>query len=524
MRDLHAHAANPPVHSRLLQVEEALPRVLEAFQPLVDALLVEREAVHLVGGVVRDALLARSAPITDLDVALEPPVLPLARRIADRLGWAYFPLDAERDVARLVHRGPDGRELICDLAALRGSLAEDLLARDFTINALAATVERDGRWSLVDVCDGVADLAARRLRRVTETSLVEDPVRLLRAVRLAGQLDFTLEEATAQQIRALAPTVTHTSTERVRDELWKVLATPTPQRCVEQAHALGLLAEVLPEAADLDGVEQGPPHHLDVYRHTLLAVEHAAALRAWLKNAAVHLPAGVEAPLAPWQTELRAHFAQELAHGHTRADWLVWHALLHDWGKPYTRSEEGVGDKRRIRFLGHEALSATLAARRLEALRFARREVDVAARVAAAHMRPHQLSASFGPDPVSRRAAYRFFRAAAVGSPEDATGLDVLLLALADGLAIGATRTPLWSRLANCVGGLLEFYFRQRLAGGPPLVDGHTLMAQLDLEPGPQVGRLLAAIAEAQAAGEITDQEEALALARALLETGRAAP
>ncbi|RME53541.1 MAG: HD domain-containing protein, partial [Caldilineae bacterium] len=517
MRDQHVHPAPSLVDSGFPPLEEALPRALAAFQPLLDALLTERPAVHLVGGVVRDALLARPAPITDLDVALEPPVLPLARRIADRLGWAYFPLDAERDVARLVHRAPDGRELICDLAALRGSLAEDLLARDFTVNALAATLARDGRWSLVDVCDGVTDLAARRLRRVTEKSLVEDPIRLLRAVRLAGQLGFTIEEATAQQIRALAPTVAHTSTERVRDELWKLLAAPAPHESVEQARALGLLAEVLPEAADLDGVEQGPPHHLDVYRHTLLAVAHAAELRAWLKNADADLPAEVEALLEPRQAELRAHFAQELAHGHTRADWLVWHALFHDWGKPYTRSEEAAGDTRRIRFLGHETVSATLAARRLEALRFARREVQVAVRVAEAHMRPHQLSASFPHGSVSRRAAYRFFRAAAVGRPEDATGLDVLLLALADGLATGATRTLLWTQLVACVGDLLDFFFRRQLAAGPPLVDGRTLMAQLDLTPGPQVGRLLAAIAEAQAAGEIADQEQALALARSLL-------
>ncbi|RME57589.1 MAG: polynucleotide adenylyltransferase, partial [Caldilineae bacterium] len=82
----------------------------------------------------------------------------------------------------------------------------------------------------------------------------------------------------------------------------------------------------------------------------------------------------------------------------------------------------------------------------------------------------------------------------------------------------------LWTQLVACVGDLLDFFFRRQLAAGPPLVDGRTLMAQLDLTPGPQVGRLLAAIAEAQAAGEIADQEQALALARSLLGSGETAP
>lgn len=494
------------------------------FEAVLDVLLAERATVHLVGGVVRDALLERPGPVADLDLAVEPPALPLARRVADRLGWAFYALDPERDVARLV-QGTEGQERVCDIAGLRGSLAEDLLARDLTVNALAVTLHRDGRAELVDPGRGLEDLAAGRLRRVTDRSLGDDPLRLLRAVRLAVQLDFALEPATAHQIRALAPRILQASPERLRDELWKSLASPRPHRAIELARSLGLLEHVLPEVASLAGVEQGPPHHLDVYRHTLLAMQHAGTLRAWLGGQQAALPPQVEALLQPWRAELAAHFAAELAHGHTRAGWLPWHALLHDLGKPLTRSlepGEDAGKPPHIRFLGHEAVSEELAARRLLALRFARREVDVARRVAASHMRPHHLAASFPQGTVSRRAAFRFFRAAATAGPDDHTGLDVLLLALADALATGQNvGSAAQASLLSCIASLLDYALRLAPQAGPPLVNGRVLMQALGLEPGPQIGRILHALAEAQASGRVTTVDEALALARQLAENER---
>ncbi|MBK8796247.1 MAG: hypothetical protein IPM07_07640 [Anaerolineales bacterium] len=138
-----------------------------AFVSLLNALSGETDPVYVVGGVVRDALLGRSAGLTDLDVIVTRAASEVAQRAADRLGWAYYTLDAERDVARLVFTAGK-TPLVCDIAAMRGGeLTTDLQARDFTVNAMAMRWRRDCASELVDLAGGQADLDERQLRRVT---------------------------------------------------------------------------------------------------------------------------------------------------------------------------------------------------------------------------------------------------------------------------------------------------------------------------------------------------------------------
>ncbi|MCB0152163.1 MAG: CCA tRNA nucleotidyltransferase, partial [Caldilineaceae bacterium] len=178
-----------------------------AFEALLNALAGEVQPLYLVGGVVRDALLGRTAGVSDLDVIVERDALTVARRVADRLGWAFYPLDEGRDVARLVFTAGT-TPLVCDVAAMRGGdLFLDLQARDFTVNAMAMRWQGRGSHELVDLASGQADIAARLLRRVTPTGLAEDPIRLLRAVRLAVQLGFTIEDQTQLQILRISDTV-----------------------------------------------------------------------------------------------------------------------------------------------------------------------------------------------------------------------------------------------------------------------------------------------------------------------------
>ena len=239
-----------------------------AFQALLHAFIQQTTPVYVVGGVVRDFLLGVEGKQSDLDLTIDQAALPTAQRVADRLGWAFYPLDAARDVARLVFSATNGEPLICDIASLRGgSLETDLLARDFTVNAMAFALERNGEPRLIDICRGQADLANRIVRRVSAASLAEDAVRLLRAVRFTHQLNFTLDEETTVQIKRLQGTLRLASAERVRDELWKMLATDQPAQAIDDLQKLGLLSYVLPEISALVGVEQSYPHYQDVYHH-----------------------------------------------------------------------------------------------------------------------------------------------------------------------------------------------------------------------------------------------------------------
>ena len=543
LRDL-SHTFMLPFDSDL-PADDAVVQVLNAFKA-------ERAPAYIVGGAVRDHLLGISTipgwayqpetarlpagghvPTTDLDLVFSGPVLPVARRVADRLGWAFYPLDKERDVARLIAVGAAGQRLECDAAALRGDLRADLLARDFTANALALELSNSDPPQLIDVCGGVGDVEARRLRRIGPDSLSSDPIRLLRAARLAAQLAFTIEDETRGQISAKAASILAVSVERVRVELWKLLECSRPDTASGALRALGLLAHLLPEVEALRGVAQSPRHHLDAYEHSLLTMRYAAELRNWLRGGPPPADAALTERLTPWTDALRAHFAEEIAAGHDRAGWLVWHALFHDTGKAGshpTAVEDGIAQPR---YADHHRLSAQIAAGRVAHLRFSRREVLLAERVAAMHGHPRQLYRALKKPvcKISPRAAFRFFcdagsvtggrqieqGARAATTPARFDGLDVTLQAISDRQATGLERGEAWRSFLEAMESLLAYTFSRPADNRTtPLVNGHILMQHLGLRPGPAVGAILRELTEAQAAGELTNVEDALALAEGL--------
>jgi putative nucleotidyltransferase with HDIG domain len=217
--------------------------------------------------------------------------------------------------------------------------------------------------------------------------------------------------------------------------------------------------------------------------------------------------ADIEKRLVPLRADLVAHLSVPTSDARDRRFILKLAALLHDVGKPQTCT---VGDDGRVHFFGHESAGAELAAERLRALRFANDEVARVQAIVTHHLRPLHLTQAKGP---TRRAIYRFFKATG-----DA-GVEVGLLALADMLATWGPELPSqrWLCLLDVVVTLLSAYLdRSGTVTPSPLITGHELMAALTLSPGPEVGRLLEAIREAQAAGEVESREAALALAATL--------
>ncbi|NJN84506.1 MAG: HDIG domain-containing protein [Caldilineaceae bacterium] len=500
-----------------------------AFQSLIWAFLDELSPVYIVGGAVRDHLLQQDKELADLDLVIGQPALATAQRVADRIGWAYYPMDEARDIARLVFTLSGDEPLVCDVARMQGQgIEQDLLARDFTINAMAIAVDREQPPRLIDICGGQADLEEGLLRRVSVMSLAEDAVRLIRAVRMSSQFGFRLEEETRAQVKRLSGTVRLASTERIRDELWKLSTTSAPDQAIEEMRILSLLAHVLPEVAATIGIEQSPPHYLDVYSHTLKTVRYATFLRKWIVSGEVsergEAADELVKALSPWRHKLRGHFLRTIAAARSRADWLIWHALLHDIGKPSTRTREEQPDgAMRYRFLGHDELGAQMTERILGELRFSRQEISLSTAVVRSHMRPHMLHASFGDQPISRRACYRFFRDVGNRQHGQPAAVDTLMLALADVLATYRERPDDWGNYLRHANQLLAFAFDDtglKTAQRQPLVDGHRLMQELELAPGRQLGEMLERLKEAQVAGEIATTDEALALASDWLESG----
>ena len=172
---------------------------------------------------MRDALLGR--PVHDLDFAVERNARAAARRVADSLKVAYYPLDVERDTGRVVAIQPDGSRQVMDFALLQGAdIYSDLSARDFTINAMALDLRHPDQ--LIDPLGGAADLRSRQLRLCSATALEDDPVRILRGIRLASSLNYRLLPETLQRLRLALPGLPRVSPERVRDELFRILEGP----------------------------------------------------------------------------------------------------------------------------------------------------------------------------------------------------------------------------------------------------------------------------------------------------------
>jgi tRNA nucleotidyltransferase/poly(A) polymerase len=447
----------------------------------------------LVGGAVRDRLLGRETD--DVDVALDGDPKHAARAVARATGGAAFRLSGAFGAWRVV--GP-GHAWHVDLVTLRdGDIAADLAHRDFTINAMAEPL---AGGDVLDPHGGRADLDARLLRMVSPSALAEDPLRTLRAVRQAVELDLELDPATGAQVARHAPELDIVAPERIFGELKRVVGAPAVRRGLALMEAHGLTAAVLPELLPLHGVDQSAYHHADVHDHTLETLDTLLLLEA--DPAAVGLPGQAEA--------IRALLAEPLADDLDRGGALRWVALLHDVAKPETRVE---GDGGRVGFPGHDARGADVARAVLRRLRASARLVDYVTLVVRNHLR---LGFLVHERPLDRRAVWRYLRATA---PHSA---DVTLLTVADRLATrGRNAEPAIAAHLDVARTMLDAAFAERAAPRrPPLVRGDELAKALGLAPGPELGDLLARLEEDRYAGEIATPEEAVRRARELREAG----
>ena len=450
-------------------------------------------AAWLVGGAVRDELLRR--PTADLDIVVEGDVRSAARAVARAARGPAFELSDEFGSWRVM--APD-RSWQIDLSALRGgSLERDLALRDFTVNAIARPLAGEG---LVDPFAGAEDLAARRLRAVGDRALRDDPLRVVRLVRLAAELALEPEPATVALARESAPATAQVAQERVFAELKRIIAGEGVIASLALMDALGLTAALLPELEALRGVEQNRYHHADVHAHTIEVLEQTLALQA---DPGGVLGAEHAAPVA-------ALLAEPLSDEVDRGFGLRLGALLHDVAKPATLGHREDGTPT---FVGHDSAGAEVARGILTRLRASEK---LKAHVAALTRHHLRLGFLVHETPLSRRALYRYLTACV---PVE---VDVTLLSVADRLATrGRKAQESIARHVDLAREVLPAALEWRAAGRrAPLVRGDALAAALQVEPGPELGRLLAAIDEARFAGDVTTADEAIALAAQLRERG----
>lgn len=467
-----------------------------------DVILVRRLALArnlpalLVGGAVRDALL-NHAP-HDFDFAVQGDAVALARAVANAMGAAFYVMDAERGTARVIKHAPEDERqnpaltaqnpaFVYDFARCRGEgWREDQRDRDFSINAIGLDLVD---LELVDHAGGLADLRAGVIRAASQDAIQNDPVRALRAVRLAHQFGMAIAPATLERIRDAGSLLLQPSVERLRDALFEIFELPNAAQAVIQLDALGLLAHLFPELEPMRAQPQTAPHRFNVLEHTWWVMR---ALDKEIEDSGQGIPT--------LQTSITTFSCAAL---------LRFAALLHDCAKPMAASMDAEG---RIHFYGHEGLGANVAAARARALRLSGDEIAFVKTLIANHMRPNQMARM--PAPPTPRALARFFRDAGDAAPL------LALFAVADcvGKRGDATTDEDCAPSRRIAALLLERYYDRFAPDVAPqaLLSGRDLI-ELGMTPGRRVGEILEAVREAQMAGEIHTRDEALVAAQSML-------
>jgi poly(A) polymerase len=490
------------------------------FPPILDSVRLALPAgttIYLVGGAVRDALLGR--PIHDLDFAVERGAIKIARRVANTLKADFYPLDTERDTGRVILTNEDGTRTLMDFAAYRGlDLEADIRGRDFTLNAIAYNLDDK---TIHDPLGGALDLKENRLRACSQSAFDDDPVRILRGIRLAANFGFHILSDTRQAMKQAAGLVGDISPERLRDELFRLLDGLQPATCLRALDLLTALDKIFPELSTLKGVAQPPPHVHDVWDHSLAVMSHLEAIFIALapdydsETASDWVNGMLVLRIGRYRRQIGEILTTPLSADRSLRSLLFLAALFHDVAKPLTRTAD---DEGQTRFWGHDKLGADIVAHRGSALVLSNDEISRLDTVVRNHMRIlfHINRLVKEGKPLSRRAIYRFFR------DTGPAGVDICLLALADLRATYEQTLPqeVWSAAMDTVRTILENWFEKpaESINPPPLLNGDDLMRTLNLEPSKIIGELLESLREAQAMGKVSTSEQALLMAREILD------
>lgn len=447
-----AQPASAPVAEQLSAVQRRAVSELLRVSPVADDLAGRfRDAgfrLALVGGSVRDALLGRLGNDLDFTTDARPEeVLALVRPWADavwEVGIAFGTVGIKK--SDFVLEVTTYRSEIYDRTSRKPEVSygetieEDLVRRDFTVNAMAVALPDK---TFVDPYGGLEDLAARRLRTpgTPQDSFSDDPLRMMRAARFAAQLDFEVAPEVVAAMKEMADRISIVSAERVRDELNKLVVSPHPRKGLRLLVDTGLAERVLPELPALRLESDEHHRHKDVYEHSLTVLEQAIDLEE-------------DGP------DLTLRLA----------------ALLHDIGKPKTRRFEKDG---RVSFHHHEVVGAKLTKKRMTALKYPSDMVKDVSRLVELHLRFH----GYGTGGWTDSAVRRYVRDAGplLSRLHKLTRSDCTTRNKRKANALSRAYDGLEERIAR----LQE---QEELDAIRPDLDGNEIMRVLDIGPGPVIG------------------------------------
>lgn len=421
--------------------------------------------LYLVGGMIRDILLGKE--VKDYDFVMKEMALFFMDHLGDLFETTYFSMGKGRQ--ERVYRLVKGERTI-DFAVMEGdSIQQDLMRRDFTINAIAYSF-RERRFYAPS--QAVEDLKGGRIDLLSLQALEQDPLRMLRAIRYRCTLpSFDLTERLREEIGCHRVLLQEVAPERIRAELDEIIISPYAAQGLQVMHDLGLLLEIFPEMSPLEDLPQGRHHITDALSHTIEVVGKVAEV--------------IEGdPPFPFQPSVQERLI------------LGYSALFHDLGKPATKVTDEQGE---VHFYDHPQHSTHLSRGIMRRLKFPSRLRDEVLILVENHMRILTLAAGEPGDKALRRL---------INAIGEAVRL-LLLLGLAEIESKGGGGEDEKGRYMDLCRRIWDLYEKEDLIAPVPLLRGEDLL-QLGYAQGPRLGEILKEVKERQIAGELKDKEEAL--------------
>lgn len=442
-------------------------------------LVKNNEHAFVVGGFVRDCLLGCES--CDVDIVVKKGCArKFALAFAESLEGFFVELDDENNIYRVVF--PDKVNYI-DIADCVGEcIKDDLLRRDFTINALAYDILNE---QILDVVNGVEDLKNNIIREVSLENIKDDAIRILRAFRFKSQFGFEFSEALALFLREHALLLDSIAKERVNAELVKLFGGEHAVWAVKELDSCGILELLIPEIKDIKKIPPNSHHHLNLFEHSLETMKH---VHLFYENAC---------------EEVKSHFDEVIFGNCKRLAYLKFASFLHDVGKPATWAVDP--ETGRHRFIMHDSVGADIIVPTLKNLKFSKKQISYIQKIIKNHIYPTGVVTS---EEASEKARLRFYR------KMENESIDLIAVAYADrksALGVDITEEIVQKNI-NGLADLLNGYLveKNKLAPLPKLLDGREIMEILNISPSPQLGYIIEQLKEAQISSEVNTREEAI--------------
>lgn len=472
-----------------------MEKIIKSIQKISES---TNTATFVVGGYIRDFLLKKNS--YDLDLVVSKSPSSFAKKIAEVTNGKCFILHSDTQVYRVaVFDNPNLKYI--DISLMQGkTIKDDLKKRDFTINSLAVDINHfdNIKKNLIDFYNGEKDLKNKEINLIYDKAFVDDPLRMLRAFRIASEYNLKISKKLISSIKKYSNKITLVAPERIKNEFFRILNNKNSAQYVLLLDDAKLLEILFPVILKMKKSAKNFYYHpKGLFQHCFQTLE---SLEKILIKLNIYFPKSKD--------KLVKHLEEKFSDNVHRINMLKFIAIFHDCAKPECAKKI---DKK-MRFLGHEELGAETTSKIMKNLKMSNKEIDYAKDIISQHMRPSNLAKS---DVITNKAQLKLFRDIKENVP------DVLILAMSDWHSYKTLKVyskKILKQQEKAVACLIYNYFEFiNKKTQEKIIDGTILMKELSLKPSKLIGELLKLINIAQEEGKINNKKEAISFAKSKL-------